>query len=116
MPESAVERHGIFVGNATKPDRRGQPAGAVTAAADADRLAIDGIRIYGFLGPMAYVTRNDLTGFPTGIRFAALNNTTMGATSMWRIVDNIADGARRTVDMSLKFGNTYNAVVEGNVP
>ncbi len=35
---------------------------------------------------------------------------------MWRIVDNIAIGATSTVDMSLKFGNTYNAVVEGNVP
>ena len=115
MPESAVERHGIFVGNATSvivEDNRLQ----CERVGDADRLAIDGIRIYGFLGPMAYVTRNDLVGFPTGIRFAALNNTTMGSTSMWRIVDNIAIGATNTVDTSLKFGDTYNAVATGNVP
>ena len=115
MPESAFERHGIFVGNCQSlliQDNFSTCDRVSTAA----RLAIDGIRVYGFLGPFAYITRNHLSGFTTGIRVAALNNTSDGPSSMWRVVDNIAVGAAHPVDQSLKTGTATSVTPTGNMP
>ena len=115
MPESIVERHGIFVGNCQSLlvednfldcERLGP----------ASRLAIEGIRVYGFLGRMAYITRNHLSGFTTGIHIAPLNNLADGATSMWRVNDNVAFGAAHSVDTSLAVGHATHVISSGNLP
>jgi len=113
MPESVVERHGIFTGNCKSlviedNHLECEKLGAAT------RLHIDGIRCYGFLGKMAYITRNDMLGFNTGIRMAALNNLTAGSSSMWRVTENIASGANPIVDRALKVGVATNVVDSGN--
>jgi len=114
MPESVIERHGIFVGNCTSLLIEGNNV-ECERLGDAKRLAIDGIRVYGFIGRMAYVTRNDMIGVTTGVRFAALNNIADGASSMWRVTDNIAHAAARVVDPALTNGTTTHLVSSGNL-
>jgi hypothetical protein len=113
MPESAVERHGIFVGNCKSLVIEDNHLECEKLGA-ASRLHIDGIRCYGFLGRMTYITRNDMIGFNTGIRIAPLNNGTTGAASMWRVMENIASGADPIVDRSLKVGFAGHVVDSGN--
>ena len=115
MPESAVERHGIFVGNCTSLMIEGNHIECERLGA-ATRLDIDGIRVYGFLGRMLYVTRNDMSGFTTGIRVAALNHKAIAATSMWRVTENIAFGATKTTDFSTKLGGNSQVTSVGNLP
>ena len=115
MAESSIERHGIFVGNVKSLIVQNNRLSCERIGA-ATRMSIDGIRVYGFVGPMGYVTRNEMSGFPIGIRFAALNHDTDGPASMWRITDNIAVGAARTVDLSLRFGSTTHVDDPGNIP
>lgn len=114
MAESSVERHGVFVGNASSLVIQNNQLSCERVGA-ASRITIDGIRVYGFIGPMGFVTRNDLSGFTTGIRFAALNNIADGQGSMWRVIDNIARGAGVAVDRSLKTGSATNVVDSGNM-
>ena len=115
MPESASERHGIFVGNCQSLLIEDNFA-TCERVSTATRLAIEGIRVYGFLGPFAYITRNHLSGFTTGIRVTPLNHSD-GEWSMWRVVDNIALGAARAVDRTLKSGTTATWVIPtGNMP
>jgi hypothetical protein len=113
MPESAVERHGIFTGNCRSvviEDNHLECERLGTA----NRLNIDGIRCYGFYGKMAYITRNDMLGFTTGIRTAMVNNITGGAQAMWKVVDNIASGADPIVDRRLKVGIANYVADVGN--
>ncbi len=114
MPESVVERHGIFVGNCTSLMMEGNHV-ECERLGDAGRLPIDGIRVYGFIGRMAYVTRNDMAGFTTGIRFAALNNLADGPSSMWRVTENLAHAAATIVDISLRQGTSSYVAVTGNM-
>lgn len=115
MPESGGrERHGIFAGNCRSLMIEGNHV-ECERLGDASRLSIDGIRVYGFLGRMAYVTRNDLTGVTTGIRFAALNNFADGAASMWKVTENIAHGAALIFDLALAHGTSSNVAVSGNM-
>jgi hypothetical protein len=113
MPESAVERHGIFVGNCQSLVIEDNHLECEKLGAGV-RLPIDGIRCYGFLGRMTYITRNDMIGFNTGIRIAPLNNLTTGPASMWRVVENIASGADPIVDRRLKVGIATNVIDTGN--
>ena len=110
MAESSTERHGIFVGNVKSLIVQNNQL-SCERVGTATRMTIDGIRIYGFIGPMGYVTRNDISGFTTGIRFAALNNMTDGQSSMWRVIDNIAVGATTTVDLSLRVGRATHVAL-----
>jgi hypothetical protein len=50
------QRHGIFVGNCTSLLVEGNHI-ECERLGDAKRLTIDGIRVYGFVGRMAYVTQ-----------------------------------------------------------
>ena len=115
MPESAVERHGIFVGNSTSLSLDGNMV-SCEKIGTASRLQIEGIRAYGFYGPSTLIARNHLTGFNIGIRTAALNNKIAGQTSVWRVSDNIAVGAVACVDRSLKFGTADFVEMAGNKP
>jgi hypothetical protein len=113
MPESVVERHAIFTGNCKSLVIEDNHLECEKLGA-ASRLPIDGIRAYGFLGKMAYITRNDMLGFNTGIRIAPINDATAGPSSMWRVIDNIASSANPVVDKSLKIGTATNVVDTGN--
>jgi hypothetical protein len=115
MPESSVERHGIFVGNASSLLIQNNQLSCLRYGA-ATRLSVEGIRVYGILGPMAYVTRNDMFGFSTGIRFGAVNDLSAGGGSMWRAIDNVAKGSNPAVDTSLKQGiKTTHLSQSGNI-
>jgi hypothetical protein len=115
MPEAARERHGIFVGNVKSAIIENNYL-RCERLGNADRLGIEGIRLYGFFGPMINVAGNHVEGFPTGIRFAGLNNMTNGSTSLWRVSNNLAAGSTKTVDTALRFGDTFHTGVSGNVP
>jgi hypothetical protein len=115
MPESSVERHGIFVGNANSLIIQNNQLSCVRYGA-ASRLAIEGIRVYGVLGAMAYITRNDMAGFSVGIRFAAVNDVTAGGGSMWRAIDNVAKGSNPIVSLKLREMKTVQHLSQvGNI-
>jgi hypothetical protein len=110
MPESHVERHGIFVGNTDSLVIENNRLECETLAAP--NLITEGIRVYGFLGSMAFVTRNHLSGFRTGIRvspFRAPGSTVF----LWRVTDNVAASAAATVANPL---NSTDLVISGNRP
>ena len=116
MAESSVERHGVFVGNVLKSDRSEQPNPVAKRVGPATRMTIDGIRIYGFIGPMGYVSRNDMAGFTTGVRFAALNNKTDGPSSIWRVADNVAIKASAALVTTPKAGDKDYVSKSDNKP
>jgi hypothetical protein len=115
MPESVVERHGIFVGNSTSLLIEANLV-SCEKIGTASRLHVEGIRVYGFYGRSALVVRNHITGFDFGIRTAAVNNKAAGAASLWRVTDNIAVGGSGCVDRSLKTGQANLVEVTGNKP
>jgi len=79
-------------------------------------LRIEGIRVYGFYGHAAQMSRNHVEGFDVGVRAAALNNVSGGPSSLWRVSDTIAVGAGATVDRSLRNGQSTFVEVVGNKP
>jgi Family of unknown function (DUF6519) len=116
MPESVQERHGIFVGNSTSLLIEGNLV-TCEKIGTAARLNIEGIRVYGFYGQSAFIVRNHLTGFNTGIRAAAVNNKAAGPASLWRVTENIAVGAASPcVDRKLRAGEATFVDTPGNKP
>lgn len=103
MPESAVERHGIFVGNNRSLLIDGNMV-TCEKVGTAARLWVEGIRVYGFYGPSAHLSRNHLAGFDAGIRAAAINHLRAGPASLWQIWHNISEGFP-CVDLNLKVGS-----------
>ena len=107
-PETSAERHGIFVGNArhiTVQDNRvtvrRTEAGAV--------WRIDGIRVWGFLGPMVLVRQNHTDGADVGIRVRpAGGDLCWPDIHHWYISDNIAIGAEPPVDAPSSFAQERN--------
>ncbi|WP_433796239.1 DUF6519 domain-containing protein [Actinoplanes sp. CA-252034] len=115
-PESVTGgRHGIFVGNHASLSIDGNMVG-VERIRTASRLAVEGIRVYGFYGRSALISRNHLIFFDSGVRAAALNNIEAGSSSLWRVSDNIAVKAKTCVDTSLKKGSATHVDVVGNKP
>ena len=109
MPKSRVERHGIFAGNAIASSSRTTGSKVKNVGSE---LLTEGVRVYGFLGAMAFVTRNHLNGFRTGIRVSPFRIP--GATRfLWRVTDNVAVGASTTVANPL---NSPDLAISGNIP
>jgi len=115
MAESSVERHGIFVGNATSLVIQNNQL-SCESVGPANRLKIEGIRVYGFIGAMGNVTGNHMFGFTTGIRFSVLNNKTDGPSSIWRVADNVAIKASAALVTTPKAGDKDYVSKSDNKP
>lgn len=93
------QRHGIFVGNVDSLAIENNYL-ECTRASKADRIMIEGIRIYGWFGRRILVNGNHITGFDIGINFNPLNALHFRKTEeapatvlLWIITGNLADGA-----------------------
>lgn len=99
-PETSRERHGIFVGNArhiTVQDNRVR----VTRTQAGGAWDIDGIRVWGFLGPLLLVRQNQIEEATTGIRVRpAGDDSCWPRTRHWYVADNVALGATTTLEGS----------------
>ena len=104
LPAVRGARHGVFVGNVDSLRIEDNRVTTVRPGTGAARKSLEGIRVYGFLGRMALVQQNHLSGFgngDTGIFFNALNNHADGPRAIWRAMDNFAEGAQTVVDAGI---------------
>jgi nitrous oxidase accessory protein NosD len=104
LPAVRGARHGIFVGNVDSLRIEGNRITTVRPGTGSTRKSLAGIRVFGFIGRMALVQQNHLSGFgngDAGIFFNALNNLADGARSIWRATDNFAEGAQTVVDAGI---------------
>ena len=98
------DRHAIFVGNCESLLIENNNA-RLTRLPAADKLDIDGIRVWGELGNRALVTQNHLASadgkrersFNIGIRVHPLNE--WDRNSLWRVSFNVAPSRERTVQL-----------------
>ncbi len=94
-PEIPNERHGIFVGNVDTLLVQDNHI-SVRRAQGAERMRIEGIRIFGFLGRMAIVSRNHLVNATVGIVVNPL--PPFGhVRAQWLVSDNVTPGAQQSV-------------------
>lgn len=101
-PDAMRERHGIFVGSSQSTSIRGNLVQVLNPvypapnneAPGAAALPIEGIRVYGTLGPLLLIRENHIVEFSTGVFVRALNFNER-ANSLWSIADNITPGAIR---------------------
>ena len=97
--EYAQDRHGVFVGNsrsahildtvATLRRLGSVPAGATPTS-------VEGIRVYGVLGPYLCIRESSLAAFDVGVRVVAL--PAVPPSRMWLVAETFADGASIVVD------------------
>lgn len=85
-------RHGIFVGNCNSLTIKDNFATFKRLGDLVSRYA-EGICVYGYLGRLALVKDNHLVDFPIGIRVRAINGLRDGASSLWRVTENVAERA-----------------------
>jgi Family of unknown function (DUF6519) len=97
--EYSQDRHGVFVGNsrsthildtiATLRRLGSVPAGATPTS-------VEGIRVYGVLGPYLCIRESSLAAFDVGVRVVAL--PAVPQSRMWLVAETFADGASIVVD------------------
>jgi hypothetical protein len=94
------DRHGVFVGNARSIHildttatltRPGKPSLRPTP--------VEGVRVYGVLGPFLTVRQTSLRGFRVGVRVRPLQPLRQGA--LWLVAELMADGAGIALDAPL---------------
>jgi hypothetical protein len=93
------DRHGVFVGNcrsthivdtvATLRRFGSLPAGTKPTS-------VEGVRVYGVLGPFLCIRETSLQGFDVGVRVVAL--PAIPQSRMWLVAETFADGATTIVD------------------
>ena len=91
-PAARDERHGIFVGavdSLTVCDN-------YLDVSAADGRSIDGIRVWGRLGPFVNIVENHLEGFSTGVRLQPLAGS--AERPRWRVVQNMFRSSKQLVD------------------
>lgn len=91
-------RHGIFVGNSQSLDIEGNYMDLKRFPLQLDR-EIQGIRIIGYLGEMFLIRQNHVHLFNTGI-FVWAQNGNDDTRHLWKINDNMLEGASSIVDVS----------------
>jgi hypothetical protein len=97
--EYAQDRHGVFVGNsrsthildtvATLRRLGSVPTGGTPTS-------VEGIRVYGVLGPYLCIRESSLAAFDVGVRVVAL--PAVPQSRMWLVAETFADGASIVVD------------------
>jgi hypothetical protein len=86
------ERHAVFVGNARSVRVLGTSATlARPGRAPAAVSTVEGIRIYGTVGPFLVVRDTSLTGFTVGVRVEPL--ATIPRVRLWLVAETMAQGA-----------------------
>jgi hypothetical protein len=94
LPPLDLERHGIFVGNCHSLVIQNNYVNIGATRS----LPVEGIRVYGFLGPMMVVRQNHLQLFTTGILVKPLNREAPSQ-RQWLVTDNLALSVKKaTVD------------------
>lgn len=84
-----LERHGIFVGNATSVAIADNVL-SLERPAGLRHLPVDGIRVFGFLGELVSIQGNHITGYSTSLRQAQRGREPRNAVRVER--DNYHDG------------------------
>ena len=87
-------RHGIFVGNVRSLSVRGNRL-TLSRPPGAEKMQIDGIRVFGRIGRMAAIRENHLSDFNIGIHFELRGP--VAPNPMWMINDNLTEGASQPV-------------------
>jgi hypothetical protein len=93
------DRHGVFVGNCRSThvlDTIAVLRRLGSAPAGATPTSVEGIRVYGVLGPFLCVRQSSLAGFDVGVRVVAL--PAVPRSRMWLVAETFADGASTVVD------------------
>jgi hypothetical protein len=107
------ERHGIFVGNArsiavednfVSVDRGGAPPA----------LAIEGARLFGFLGPRAIVRHNHFAGSTIGVTLMPHPPFFAPTAALWMVADNLFESVPLAGQVNLPKPPPPAIVVAGN--
>jgi hypothetical protein len=98
-------RHGIYVGNVTSLNIRGNRLTLVRPSGT-QNTQIDGIRVFGRMGRSIMIRENHLVGFNTGIHFELRGATP--PTPMWMVNDNLAEGSSLPVSAPNVANKTNN--------
>jgi len=94
-PEAKYEeRHGIFMGNCRSLMIENNHV-VLERLKGAEKLNIEGIRVYGIIGQRMIIRHNHMEGFDSGILIDAL--PPYEKECLWLTVDNIASGAAHAV-------------------
>ena len=107
-PDYDRERHGIFVGNARSVHVIDTVA-TLTRTGRSPRLAdtpVEGIRVFGVLGPFLVIRHTSLRGFQIGIRVAPLVTPNL---RIWTVTETMAVGARAALMAPPTVGSNNNA-------
>ena len=107
-PDYDRERHGIFVGNARSVHVIDTVA-TLTRTGRSPRLAdtpVEGIRVFGVLGPFLVIRHTSLRGFQIGIRVAPLVTPNL---RIWTVTETMAVGARAALMAPSSVGSNNNA-------
>jgi hypothetical protein len=94
-PDTVGERHGVFIGScqsATVRDNR------LDLATGASGRRIEGIRVWGQLGPFLEVVANHITGFPVSANIHA--QAPGESKPHWRVADNLFLGATTPLEVT----------------
>jgi hypothetical protein len=107
-PDYDRERHGIFVGNAgsvhiTDTIATLQRTGRSARLSD---TPVEGIRVFGVLGPFLVIRHTSLRGFQIGIRVAPLVTPNL---RIWTVTETMAVGARAALMAPPTVGSNNNA-------
>lgn len=94
-PEVSSERHGIFVADSDSLLVENNQV-IVWRFESTAGTAIDGIRVYGGLGPMMLVRQNHVVGCTTGVFVRPVGPA--GSQLLWLVADNAAPGTTVAVD------------------
>lgn len=95
----ARDRHGVFVGNCRSShivDTVGTLRRFGSLPAGVKATSVEGIRVYGVLGPFLCIRESSLAGFDVGVRVVAL--PAVPKSRMWLVAETFADGATTVVD------------------
>ncbi len=91
------ERHGVFVGTVVSAEVSSNLLVLRRVGEAATSRRVEGIRIFGQLGPLVLVQGNHLVGFPVGIAVRPLG-TLQRSRGLWRVAANVASGAEVRVE------------------
>jgi hypothetical protein len=94
LPPLDRERHGVFVGSCDSLliERNY----VEIEGSDRVPLPIEGIRVYGALGPMMMIRQNHLEGCTTGIRVKPLNDH-VPSQRQWLVAENLMPSVERAI-------------------
>lgn len=102
LPSSATrDRYGIFVGHCQSLVIQSNYLSVRRQTTDSVPLRVEGMRLFGILGPRVIVRHNHMARFEVGVTFAPLN-TRVPPQPLWIVTENEMEGATAKVDVPAK--------------